>query len=80
MDAIKPDPASVFGNSSPQTSFEQAIIDADGSILGTDASCKQGVDIGYNGSWSYHPLIVSGLANSQEPLKCDLVHRSGAEE
>jgi hypothetical protein len=64
----------VFGNSSPQTSFEQAIIDADGSILGTDASCKQGVDISYNGIWSYHPLIVS-LANSQEPLKCDLVHR-----
>ncbi len=54
--------------------FEQAVIDADGTLAATDAECKQGIDISYDGQWSYHPLIVS-LANTQEPLY--LLNRSG---
>ncbi len=58
----------------PDEFFEEAVIDADGTLAPTDGWCKQGVDISYNGLWSYHPLIVS-LANTAEPLY--LVNRSG---
>jgi hypothetical protein len=51
----------------PAAFLEHAIIEADGSLVGTTGECKQGMDLSYNGVWGYHPLIVS-LANSQEPL------------
>jgi len=54
--------------------FEQAIIDADGTLAETSGECKQGMDITYNGKWGYHPLLIS-LANTQEPLF--LENRSG---
>jgi hypothetical protein len=61
-------------NQQPDTFFEEAFLDADGTLAPSDGWCKQGVDIAYNGTWGYHPLVVS-LANTAEPLF--LVNRSG---
>jgi hypothetical protein len=58
----------------PADFFEEAFIDADGTLAPSDGCCKQGVDIAYDGTWGYHPLVVS-LANTAEPLY--LVNRSG---
>jgi Transposase DDE domain group 1 len=51
----------------PAAFLEHAIIEADGTLVGTAGECKQGMDLAYNGVWGYHPLVVS-LANTQEPL------------
>src|SRR5437588_2191766 len=58
----------------PAAFFDQAIIDLDGTLVGTNGACKQGMDIAYEGTWGYHPLVVS-LANTGEVLS--LVNRSG---
>jgi len=58
----------------PAAFFEEALIDADGTLAETTGQCKEGMDIAYNGVWGYHPLVVS-LANTREPLF--LVNRSG---
>jgi len=58
----------------PEGFFDEAFLDADGTLAPTEGRCKQGVDISYKGTWGYHPLVVS-LANTAEPLF--LVNRSG---
>jgi Transposase DDE domain group 1 len=58
----------------PPAFFSEAILDVDGTLVGTDAECKQGIDIAYDGTWGYHPLVIS-LANTAEPLY--LVNRPG---
>jgi hypothetical protein len=58
----------------PAEFFDEAILDVDGTLVATGACCKQGVDIAYDGTWGYHPLIIS-LANTGEVLS--LVNRPG---
>jgi Transposase DDE domain group 1 len=58
----------------PAEFFNEAVLDVDGTLVGTDAECKEGIDIAYNGTWGYHPLLIS-LANTAEPLY--LLNRSG---
>lgn len=58
----------------PDAFFDQAIVDMDGTLVETTGACKQGMDIAYNGTWGYHPLVLS-LANTGEVLS--LVNRSG---
>lgn len=58
----------------PADFFQEAILDADGTIAPTGGECKAGADFAYNGTYGYHPLVLS-LANTQEPLF--LVNRSG---
>jgi hypothetical protein len=66
QDAINSARAGVW-RAQPAAFFERAVIDADGTIAATDAQCKAGIDISYDGQWGYHPLVVS-LANTKEPL------------
>src|SRR3954447_3836451 len=73
MDAINQARLRVWARQ-PAAFFDHATIDVDGTLVATDAECKQGVDIAYDGTWGYHPLVVS-LANTQEPLF--LANRSG---
>ncbi len=58
----------------PDAFFEEAVIEADGTMVETTGECKQGIDINHQGEWGYHPLVVS-LANTGEPLY--VVNRSG---
>ena len=58
----------------PAEFFDQAIIDMDGTLVETTGQCKQGMDIAYDGTWGYHPLVLS-LANTGRSLS--LVNRSG---
>jgi len=58
----------------PDDFFACATLDMDGTLTETTGQCKQGMDIGYNGVWGYHPLIVS-LANTGEVMS--IVNRPG---
>jgi hypothetical protein len=58
----------------PSSFFEQARIDMDGTLVGTTGECKAGMNLAYDGTWGYHPLVVS-LANTGEVLS--VVNRPG---
>ena len=58
----------------PDEFFDEAVLDADGTLVETTGECKAGIDVNHQGQWGYHPLMVS-LANTGEPLY--VVNRSG---
>ena len=58
----------------PAEFLEEAILEADGSIVPSDGECKREMDFAYDGQYGYHPLLIS-LANTAEPLY--LLNRSG---
>ena len=58
----------------PDEFFDEAILDADGTMVETTGQCKQGMDINFKSQWGYHPLVLS-LASTNEPLY--VVNRSG---
>ena len=58
----------------PPEFFDEAVLDVDGTLVATGACCKQGIDIAYDGTWGYHPLLIS-LASTGEVLS--LVNRPG---
>jgi hypothetical protein len=73
MEAINTARLRVYAQQPPEF-FDEATVDVDGTLVATDAECKEGVDIAYDGTWGYHPLVVT-LANTGEPLY--LANRSG---
>ena len=50
----------------PSDFFDEAVLDVDGTLVATGAGCKQGVNIAYDGTWGYHPLLIT-LANTAFP-------------
>jgi hypothetical protein len=46
----------------------------DGTMVETTGECKAGMDLSYDGTWGYHPLVVS-LANTGEVLS--ILNRAG---
>ncbi|MBA3580782.1 MAG: IS1380 family transposase [Gemmatimonadaceae bacterium] len=58
----------------PASFFDRATLDMDGTLVATTGACKAGMDIAYDGTWGYHPLVVS-LAETGEVLR--LVNRPG---
>jgi len=59
----------------PKSFFDEAVLEADGTMVETSGECKEGMDINHKGQWGYHPLVLS-LANTGEPLY--VVNRSGS--
>ncbi len=58
----------------PKSFFDEAILEADGTMVETTGECKEGMNINHQGKWGYHPLVLS-LAKTGEPLY--VVNRSG---
>lgn len=59
----------------PESFFDEAIVEADGTVVPTQGECKEGMDFNYDKKlWGYHPLVLT-LGNTGEPLF--IVNRSG---
>ena len=73
MDAID-EPRLKVWSRQPDSFFDEAVLDADGTMVETYGECKQGMGINYKGQWGYHPLLIS-LANTGEELR--ILNRPG---
>ena len=51
----------------PDSFFDLAVIEADGTQVETSGEHKEGMSLNYKGEWGYHPLVVT-LANTREVL------------
>jgi hypothetical protein len=58
----------------PKEFFNRATINMDGTLTETLGECKKGMSIAYDGTWCYHPLLLT-LAETREVLS--IVNRSG---
>lgn len=74
MAAINVARLKVWRRQGTELTSQTAVIEADGTLVGTTGECKEGMGISYNGVWGYHPLVVT-LANTGEVLF--IANRSG---
>jgi hypothetical protein len=51
----------------PDSFFDQAVIEGDGTQVETFGERKEGMAMNYKGEWGYHPLVIT-LANTREVL------------
>jgi hypothetical protein len=58
----------------PNSFFDRATLDFDGTLVPTRGEKKAGMDIAYDGTWGYHPLICT-FAETGEVLR--VINRSG---
>jgi hypothetical protein len=58
----------------PDSFFDLAVIEADGTMVETCGEHKEGIGMNYKKEWGYHPLVMT-LANTREVLY--LLNRSG---
>lgn len=74
MTAIDEARLRVWAQQGAELTSQTAVVEADGSIVGTTGERKQGMGMSYKGIWGYHPLLVS-LQNTGEVLY--IANRSG---
>ena len=58
----------------PDSFFELAVIEGDGTMVETYGEKKDGISMNFKRQWGYHPLVIT-LANTREVLS--LANRSG---
>lgn len=51
----------------PDSFFDMAVIEADGTMVETTGERKEGISMNYENKWGYHPLVMT-LANTREVL------------
>jgi len=73
MDALH-EPRRKVWRQQPDSFFDLAIIEGDGTMVETNGEKKEGIGMNYKRQWGYHPLVMT-LANTREVLY--LANRSG---
>jgi len=52
----------------PAALFEEATIDADGTMVETTGKRKEGMENNYKGQWGYHPLVHTGRRSARRRI------------